>query len=363
MMNYINKKIDWEKYIERRNSIFYVSIFNKAYGKMLLETTGFGFTHQLYTNEEGVYTFYKSGEELKKSDEYFLDLIKKKSFKIDRWYKNSLKYLKEEEKIVENFSHITAKEIIDNYGGTIDLLQDIFLYLTTIPMLILSSVDRAILGGDKKEYFDEIINMFEPFRRKSRNLLQVQVLEKIWKAAAERTGKEDYLHFSFFTVDEISRLFLGKNYPSDDEIAKRRKSCVIYENVSTNDLVFNYGPDFLKKIGIISPTIQSITELKGNTSYKGFVRGIAKIINKPGEMYKFQDGDIIVSVNTTPSLMPVLVKARGIVTDEGGLTCHASILCREIRIPCIVGTKYATKVLKDGDVIEVDAEKGVVRRL
>ena len=56
-------------------------------------------------------------------------------------------------------------------------------------------------------------------------------------------------------------------------------------------------------------------------------------------------------------------KAGAIVTDEGGLTSHAAIVSRELKIPCIVGTKIATKILKDGDIVEVDAENGIVRKI
>ena len=61
------------------------------------------------------------------------------------------------------------------------------------------------------------------------------------------------------------------------------------------------------------------------------------------------------------NIVPYLKNASAIATDEGGLTCHAAIISRELKIPCIIGTKISTKVLKDGDLVEVDAEKGVVR--
>ena len=61
--------------------------------------------------------------------------------------------------------------------------------------------------------------------------------------------------------------------------------------------------------------------------------------------------------------MPAIRQASAIVTDEGGLTCHAAIVSREMGIPCVVGTKIATQVLKDGDRVEVDANKGIVRKL
>ena len=56
-------------------------------------------------------------------------------------------------------------------------------------------------------------------------------------------------------------------------------------------------------------------------------------------------------------------KAAAIVTDDGGLTCHAAIVARELKTPCVVGTKIATKVLKDGDMVEVDANKGIVKKI
>jgi pyruvate,water dikinase len=61
--------------------------------------------------------------------------------------------------------------------------------------------------------------------------------------------------------------------------------------------------------------------------------------------------------------MPIIKKCGAIVTDEGGITCHAAVISRELEIPCIVGTKIATQVLKDGDLVEVDANKGVVKIL
>ncbi|MFA6445786.1 MAG: PEP-utilizing enzyme [Candidatus Paceibacterota bacterium] len=64
---------------------------------------------------------------------------------------------------------------------------------------------------------------------------------------------------------------------------------------------------------------------------------------------------------TRPDFLSLMNKASAFITDEGGITCHAAIVARELNKPCIIGTKIATKVLKDGDMVEVDAERGVVR--
>ncbi|GAG17127.1 unnamed protein product, partial [marine sediment metagenome] len=70
---------------------------------------------------------------------------------------------------------------------------------------------------------------------------------------------------------------------------------------------------------------------------------------------------ILVTNMTTPDLMQAIEKVVAIVTDEGGILCHAAIVSREFGIPCVIATKIATKVLKDGDLVEVDADKGIVK--
>ena len=76
-----------------------------------------------------------------------------------------------------------------------------------------------------------------------------------------------------------------------------------------------------------------------------------------------KNGDIIVTDMTKPDMMIACKNASGIITDEGGVVCHASIIAREFKKPCIVGTKFATQVIKNGDLLELDADNGIVRVL
>ena len=105
------------------------------------------------------------------------------------------------------------------------------------------------------------------------------------------------------------------------------------------------------------------TELKGLPVSRGKLKGIVRILHSPKEMDKMEEGDVLVTAMTSPDFIFAMKKAGAIVTDEGGMTSHAAIVSRELGKPCIVGTKIATKLLKDGDLIEVDAEKGVVKIL
>jgi len=102
-------------------------------------------------------------------------------------------------------------------------------------------------------------------------------------------------------------------------------------------------------------------EIKGQIGAKGKVTGIVKIIRDASLSDNFENDDILVTGMTRPEFVPLMKKASGIITDEGGITCHAAIISRELGLPCVIGTKIATKILKDGDLVELDANNGIVR--
>ena len=81
------------------------------------------------------------------------------------------------------------------------------------------------------------------------------------------------------------------------------------------------------------------------------------------DFVKLKKGNILVTITTLPKYTHIIKRAKGIIADEGGLLSHAAIISREFHIPCIIGTKIATKVLKDGDYVEVNANKGIVKKL
>jgi phosphoenolpyruvate synthase/pyruvate phosphate dikinase len=106
----------------------------------------------------------------------------------------------------------------------------------------------------------------------------------------------------------------------------------------------------------------NIKEIIGQSANKGKYSGRVRVL-KTSHIQDFLKGDILVAGMTTPDFAPIMKEAGAIITDEGGITCHAAIVSRELGIPCIIGTKIATKVLKDGDLVEVDADKGIVKIL
>ena len=143
---------------------------------------------------------------------------------------------------------------------------------------------------------------------------------------------------------------------------QRTKHCAYTLEGGERVMIGKELESFLKKIPEEKIDVR-VKEIKGSVACSGKARGAVKLIFSADDLPKMEDGDILVSPATNPNLMPAIRKAAAIVTNEGGLTCHAAIVSREFNIPCVIGTGIATKVLKDGDLVEVDATKGIIRKL
>ncbi len=100
--------------------------------------------------------------------------------------------------------------------------------------------------------------------------------------------------------------------------------------------------------------------VRGLGASPGIATGMVKIVLDIDELDKIEEGDVMVTTMTTPDMVPAMRRASGIVTDEGGVTCHASIISRELGIPCVVGTGDATKTLKENTGVTLDGKKGLV---
>jgi len=147
------------------------------------------------------------------------------------------------------------------------------------------------------------------------------------------------------------------------ELPRRiNNSILISENNEYKWILEEDAIEFAKKYKLIISD-ENIIELKGSSASSGKVKGIVKICETSMDILKVEKNDVLVAAMTTPDYVPAMKIAGAIVTNEGGITCHAAIVSRELNIPCVIGTKNATKILKDGDLVEVDADNGVVRIL
>jgi phosphohistidine swiveling domain-containing protein len=124
-----------------------------------------------------------------------------------------------------------------------------------------------------------------------------------------------------------------------------------------------FGKDynkFYKKIKLIK---YCLSEVRGQIAYPGIVRGKVRLIWEDKDISQLRKGEILVTRMTTPDYIFAIQKSAAIVTDIGGVTSHASVISRELGKPCVIGTINATRALKTGDLVEVDADKGIVKKL
>ncbi len=154
---------------------------------------------------------------------------------------------------------------------------------------------------------------------------------------------------------------LGNPKAPIPDISSRSSYAVVR---SDDNVSLHYGKvaDDIRK-ELLKEDYSKIREVKGTIAYPGKVCGNAKVIMTDRGISKIDKGNIMVCNLTNPNYTPAFDKVAAIVTDEGGLLCHTAIMAREFKLPCVIGTKIATRVFKDGDLVEVDANRGVVRKL
>ncbi len=212
------------------------------------------------------------------------------------------------------------------------------------------------------------------------------VIKTAKKFAWLRTYRTDVLHSSgftaremFFRIAELMRIkgndimftgpheireFFekGRSIVNQVIIEERKKGCGTL-NVDGEHMII-VGKELERLRKIVKDEESKLHDfVKGACAFKGKIKGAAKIVHNQFELHKVKKGDVLIAAMTFPSFIAAMEKAAAFVTDEGGILCHAAIVSREMRKPCVIGTKIATKVFKDSEMVEVDAVKGVVRKI
>ncbi|MFH1053971.1 MAG: PEP-utilizing enzyme [Candidatus Woesearchaeota archaeon] len=192
---------------------------------------------------------------------------------------------------------------------------------------------------------------------------------KLIEEVAKRSNENPNDIHKYHLMGEIRNLLEGK--PLSDEEKQKRDKCFVglwkngKETYVSGDEAERLAEKELQELYQIGDK----NELNGMVAHPGVVKGIARIlpcnnVEKTRELRQtFNKGEILFTGMTQPQIMDIASKAGAIVTDEGGMLSHAATISREFKIPCIVGTHYGTQVFKDGDIVEVDANKGIVRKI
>jgi len=190
---------------------------------------------------------------------------------------------------------------------------------------------------------------------------QAQVLEEVAKIIKIERKDLEYLYYDEFYPDIL-------NNKNTKRIIADRKIGFLWMWTKPSGHKFYQGKGVEKifnrySIYSVKGASEEIREFKGQTASQGKTKGYVKIVFNPHMVSDYKERSVLVAGMTSPDFVPLMKKSIAIITDSGGVTCHAAIISRELNVPCIIGTKIATKVLKDGDLVEVDANKGIVKIL
>lgn len=230
---------------------------------------------------------------------------------------------------------------------------------------------------NNREYFFKLYRDFFAFHqgvhwpgeyllqnRNPSNAKKVDKLKKIFDQAYKYNeivvpNVEKYfskLRISGFSWDEMNNIASDKKFPGRRSIILLNKQTSIVPNNEARRLDKAIKDNYERYL-------RSLKKIQGLSVSPGLVTGRVRLVEDLRDLKYCRKGDILVVTQTRPQYNMFIKKVKAIVTNEGGFLCHASILAREFRIPCIVGTKNATRILEYGDLVEVDADKGIVRIL
>jgi phosphoenolpyruvate synthase/pyruvate phosphate dikinase len=341
------KKLEWVSRWAGSYTFISCSYWGAQYYHSLKKALGIGFEHTAFIHRKGTVSFFipkkefvafgarmskkatknpaeakKLLEELKINTDILLKIMKdlqgkiptqKEYAKFEHYYDRHLGY------------HNFMKKTVDFLSGS------------TLAVLLPSFKDARI-------YSESVYSETEVF----------------FRSLADAISTKEGISSQFLTcltAKELETYFKNKKLPKKEVLQERYgASALLFEK---GKLVILTGEEVSKVEASLFKAPES-KDLKGVSAFPGVTKGIARVVLDPLNPGVFNTGDILITGMTRPEFISLIKKSSGIVTDVGGVLCHAAISARELKIPCVVGTANATKTIKSGDLIEVDANKGIV---
>ncbi len=325
-----NKKV-LTKIISRDLAVFSMQLWTLGYLE-IQKVFGFGYNIAVGIKDHGTFAIYRSEEEHRAA--------------LDAFHHTFLSNPEKYQKILDDTlaSVIKIKELLQE--KPLDIKQIEALYIKAWPGIISSFYLPDLISQDSKN--KKLLARNNKVRQRTESYYDL--VEKKFLEFLQSQG----------IPEKTARLFSREELHGKKKLPHQEESCIINGYTIAKKSV---GRE-IEKLGYVleRDEVIPLTQVSGNSVYPGLVQGKAKIIFNKREISKVNTGDILIAPMTTPDFLPAMKKAAALVTDEGGILCHAAIVAREMKKPCVIGTKIATKIFKDGDKVEVDATAGIVRK-
>lgn len=315
----------------------------------------FALDENKYKEFENKYSFFK--EKFRKLKKTEIEKLGKGKF---------LKFLDEFKELLVDFRN-TYRETEFFYFTKIEKeLNEYIKNKCSFQDLLSNKIEVASWPETMRKLADYIINIqhlkFEYRKIFNEIILGKDVIcSKLLQQLVIRTKREDATSMTF---EEIKKVLNGEKIK---DVSERSIYSYVTWDKEKQRLNIISGGDAYRKIRELDKDIPK-NEVIGTPACKGIVKGKAKVIThlstkQMKSLLEMKKRYILIADTTMPEIVPAIGKVAAIVTDEGGMMSHAAIISREFNIPCVVGTKYATEVFREGDEIEVNANNGVVRKI
>lgn len=358
----LNKSLVFQKSITRDWPLFIVEMLHNGFTKEFKKQFNWNYSEVLFDIYSDHLDIYRAPtEHMEKMREFILAELDKDLNFISKCSKTSLKFYKGFLELVEQ---IDKTNLLDLSGKELASLLNKFIEVHTKlePTFVINFWFPIQMENyaDKNKYKNQIA-IAAKTRAETEKVGPEgdRIARKFAQEIVKRIFNENK-YAKFISLNEAYNFLLNGKLPNRKDLEKRRIKGFVY---GSRGVKFIKIKEYAESEGYVIKTVEVIDNkiIKGNIAYPGLVRGKVRIVISKNNIDIVKEGEILVTAMTTPEFMPALKKAAAFVTDEGGITSHAAIVSRELKKPCIIGTKIATQLLKNGDLIEVDANIGIIR--
>lgn len=356
------KTLVFEKSLTRDWSLLAVQIQHTALTQEFQQQFGWGYAEAPFEGTEGHVSLYRSPQEhVEGMRRFLLTSLEKDPGFIHRAATSLKKDFIRFQQFIEKYSVAVLNRL--NVDQQVNILQQLFDgYRTLLPRFVLLLwFPQHLEGHAAKERYAADIAVAIEARKETEKLgpLGDELALYLGTVAARRAGLPENLG-KFLTRDELEAALREQATPPTRELERRARHFVFGNRGLRDTPLAEYlaAQGFRLAQQVVAA---GASEVRGMAAYGGVVRGTVRILFRKADIPLLQEGEVLVTGMTTPEFLPAMKRAAAFVTDEGGITCHAAIVARELKKPCIIGTKISTQALQDGDLVEVDAEQGIIR--
>lgn len=341
----------WIKNWSGNWGMLFCSFYGLTYTKGLKKYFNKYFSNFFVQFEDGVGSNYLLSHELTNMGQHFADIVVADNKVARKWITEALARAKIIKALLSKLKKKKRLSIAD-YKNLKDLINN----FTPFNFAIKRVVDYLPLKVQEK-----FLPNFEHVRIYTENIYNDvnYILLKLLKNISRKTKYSTRL-LNTLTYTEVDHYTTTGKLPKLATLKERYQGMAIFYGGGKEKIISGYN--FIKlKQSIIERLAKQ--QIKGTPAYLGIASGRVQVVLDPRKAQTFKKGDILVAGMTRPEYLSLMKKSAAFITDAGGMLSHAAIVARELKKPCIVGTEVASKILKNGDMVEVDANTGFVRKL